>query len=1106
MSAVQRILLVAVAAGLGWATPSFAQDVGLPEPAPDSAAPSQTNDGAEPDGATPDAPGPVGIEGWAERLGVTPDALTDGETVAQLGADQRAAAASARANLDAVEAELSRANAVLKSMEDGHGESAINKVQSIRRRLALGRVRQLVGRVETHRSEISQAEMAAAWLDGHKSRQEDEARRRNQEAAEAARLREEARKAEAEASEASQQKLEEIAIAEREVVEAQDARSRKRVELATQRATIARETYYIVERRKWRVRELEAEGAANAALLEWQKKVEAKLITMSASADGDAAVEEDPHDAADKLYQDLGRRRADARTRIEDLSEPVSAASSALRRAAEGDAGASAEQDADEDDVELARGRASLVAALRERQREHVKLLELRRSLAERALDRAYVEFRFARQSQSELVPFLPATRRNQIRTLNTPNVQGVASEFTDFWIVVKHEASAETRLLIELPGRAFSVEGILWLGKFGFYFLLVVIAVRLVRNRREGFATEATRFVLDHNILRLPPKFVVKFFEVLQAISIDLTALVGVLVIIRALPGELPVFALVQSLVYAVYGYRIGTTAVETLMLPRWYRENTDREKWGATTPVDIGGDGIDLFDLELERAQFATGTARVLLIYTVICQLTLWVARATLGTFFLTFWVHVVGYLGYGIVVYVLLSLWKGTIARQFTRLDDGKSTEAEGFVTRHKDKFWGVVVIFGALAWLAGRAVMRWARKYLTGLDVTRQLGNFFLRKRIEREAGAKAVQRQPLTDTLPAELLEAFGETPAQSLPHLIPRAEQMAEIAENWDRFVAGHDGSVAIVGENGMGKSTFLHDVEEQLRAGSLRVDSADLDDKLVTEADLVGFVAGTLGVDLVRYDVMTLVERVLAGPRRAVVIDDCHHTFLRGVEGFAALDALLELVSLTNHHVFWALAFDELGWKYMNRFRSWGTRVKVLTLTGLGDDGVRQLIESRIAGTGFRLSFDNLVVSHGGRDKGYQVVESAAGYFRLLTEFSKGNPRIAVRYWLRSLSIGEDAMVHVSLFDTQPSVNISDLRSDEGFALAAIIQHDTLDAAELSRVLGSDVEICALYLNAWRETGLIRVDPNTGRARAVPDQLRQLRRQLGEIHFLYGA
>jgi hypothetical protein len=1075
------------------------------EAAPDAGSPAEAADPA-PSDAPPDALPEATAAAWAKKLGVELEALGKADRVEELAARMRAAAAAARGNRDATRAELVRAQAVLDSMPAGSTSDSAGKLTAVRRRLALGRARALRARADRFHAELEDAEAAATWLEGHRARQDEEARRRAKEAAEAARLRQEARKAEAEASEASQQKLEEIAIAEQEVLEAQDARSRKRVELATRRAAIARETYYIVERRKWRVRELETEAAAKSELTQWQVKIRAERKAILASVDGETGAEENPQEAANKLFLDLGRHRSDARAQINTLTDPLAVAAESLARAREGDAGADAEEGAEEDDKELRRGRENLAAALRERQREHVKLLELRQTLAERALDRAHIEFTFARRAQSSLVPYLPASRRNDLRALNTPNVEGVGEEFSDFWIEVQHEFRAEMRLVRELPGRIFSVEGILWLGKFGFYFLLVIIAVRVVRSRRDGFATEATRFVLDHNVFRMPPRIVVKCFELLQAVSIDVTALLGILVILHALPGDLPLFTLVQSVVFAVYAYRIGTTAVETLTLPRWYRENHDREKWGASTPVDLGNDGVDLFDLELERAQFATGTVRVLLIYTVICQFSLWVARATLGTFFLTFWIHVVGYLGYAIVVYVLLSLWKGTIARQFTRLDGGKSTAAEDFVSRHKDRLWGVIVIFLALAWLAGRGLLRWMRKYLVGLDATRKVGNFFLRKRIEREAGAKAVQKQPLTDTLPAGLLAAYSEDAMASRPHLLPRDAELAQFQAHWKHFTSGRDGSVAIVGENGMGKSVFVDQVEAHIRKDELPVAVAVMEEKLLTEVELIGFLSGTVGVITDGYTVMSLVRALLAGPRRAVVIDDCHHTFLRGVEGFGALDALLDVVSLTNHHVFWTLAFDELAWTYMNRFRSWGARVKLIKLTGFGDDGVRKMIESRVRAAGFQLSFDNLVVSRGGQDRGYQVVESAAGYFRLLTEFSEGNPRVAVRYWLRSLSVHDDGILHVSLFDTEPVASISELRSDEGFALAAVIQHDTLDASQLSRVLGAEVELCALYLNAWRETGLLKVDPKTGRARVVPDQLRQLRRQLAEIHFLYGA
>lgn len=1059
-----------------------------------------------PEVAPPPEPSEL-ADDWARRLGVPREDLDRPANVEALGNKARQDAEVLRAELQNVDVRLKRARGVLEALEAATPEAATaRRVNAVRRKMAAARVSGIVAERNKLEGRLVSVLAADTWLEERRETLTREAERRAKEAQEAARLREEARKAEEEASEASQQKLQEIAIAEREVLAAQDAHSRRRVELATRRAAVARETYYIIERRKHLVRALESEGEAATSLAEWKTKVAERLRAVRAEPDAvTTAKETNAADRAAALFDELARHRADARDRIHNLGPPTRAALQFLEAARDGDDGAEVEA-ANEENVELRRVQRDLAAALRERQREHVKLLELRSNLSARALDRAYSEFRYARRSQAALVSHLPESRRAQIRALNTANVTGVGDEFDDFWLEVQHEYLTERGLLFSIPDKLFSVEGFLWVGKFGLFLLVVFLGIRFVRARKDRFATEATRFVLDHNILRLPPRLVIKLFEVIQAIAVDAAKVAGALFLLHQLPGHLPVFDLIEALIYAIAAYRLGTMSVETLMLPRWYRENTDREKWGAAVQVDIDGDGIDLFDLELERAQFAVATCRALLVYTVACQFTLWLTRATLGNFFLSFWVHVLGYFGYAVVIYALLSLWKDVIARQFARMDSSEKSEAELFVNRHKDRPWGVIVIFVALAWLSGRDLARWTRHRVTGLDVTRRLSNFFLRKRIEREAGAKAVQKQPLTETLPPALLAAFAETPEASEPHLVARTEITAQVDALWTRFTGGRDGSVAVVGEQGVGKSTFLSQVEARLRQGELDVDATALDRKIITEAELTGFVAGTMKLDLESYTVDSVVQTILAGPRRAVVIDDCHHTFLRAVEGFEALEALLEIVSLTNHHVFWVLAFDELGWKYMNRFRSWGARVAVLELRGLDDDEVRQMIEDRVEAAGFGVSYDNLVVSRGGQDRGYQVVESAAGYFRLLTEFSRGNPRIAVRYWLRSLALHEDGLLHVSLFDTTAAVSITDLRSDEGFALAAVVQHDSLDAAELARVLGADIEMCALYLNAWREAGLIRVNPKTGRARALPDQLRQLRRQLAEIHFLYGA
>src|SRR5690606_2811676 len=110
----------------------------------------------------------------------------------------------------------------------------------------------------------------------------------------------------------------------------------------------------------------------------------------------------------------------------------------------------------------------------------------------------------------------------------------------------------------------------------------------------------------------------------------------------------------------------------------------------------------------------------------------------------------------------------------------------------------------------------------------------------------------------------------------------------------------------------------------------------------------------------------------------------------------------------------------------------------------------IQQLIRARDALAGLPLSFSELMVAHENDDQYYEIVKTSNGYFRLLHEFSDGNPRVALLYWLRSLKYdaNREAM-QVSLFQRPTPGVLTGVSNDHLFALAAIAQHGSLAASE---------------------------------------------------------
>ncbi len=650
----------------------------------------------------------------------------------------------------------------------------------------------------------------------------------------------------------------------------------------------------------------------------------------------------------------------------------------------------------------------------------------------------------------------------------------------------------------------------IIWLPQVFLVVAALMLVFRFVRNNRD-VAIDALR---DHLKVRWfssrGTAFAIKLTEVLREVILDVVLIVlwniGLTFLEPSTAEGAPLIILARVLVGGVLIYRITMGMTQALVLPGWYRlkKRDDGEEVEAALQ-EQDDQSVDLFSMEIQRAKFIVSTMRFFLLYTLICQYSLFLIRQTFGMFFIGRWMHVLGYLGYGIVVYVLLSLWKDFIAAQFTRLAGERWGRAAAFINKNKERPFGVLVIFVAFLYVLGQEIWRLSKRYIFNLAVTRQAINFIFRKRIEMEQQESKVER-PDIRKVPVEYRRAFEDRPldADTLER-INRAtvDVVSTILEDWQR--ESREGAVALISERGLGKSSVLNAVVGRFQP-HCEIIEWRFEDKIIDTPGVLKILGELFGLSQPCQTSAQMVKALMAEPRRLIVLDGCHNLFLRKVGGFSAITTFLEIVGLTKQRHGWLMAFNSFSWHYINRLRDWGLTCNVVELKGLSDDDIRALIEIRSAETGVVVDFSRLrggaSVSEIDGEEG--AISSARGYYRLLAEHSRGNPRVAMAYWLRSLRPTEDpGRMEVALFQVPvpPAIKMG---PDYRFMLAAIVQHDSLNAEELREIVNVDGAICSMALEQFHEMGIIEINPDTGRVNLEPVHFQQILKHLRTVNFLF--
>jgi hypothetical protein len=399
---------------------------------------------------------------------------------------------------------------------------------------------------------------------------------------------------------------------------------------------------------------------------------------------------------------------------------------------------------------------------------------------------------------------------------------------------------------------------------------------------------------------------------------------------------------------------------------------------------------------------------------------------------------------------LLFVIVQWWRATI---FERLRVASSGDGIATWVVSREKRWSSY--FAAAAgggYLLSQNVVRLAKTYLNELVITRRILAYLFRRELAKQSllHDDAEKLEPLTE---GQLL-AFD--PEARPPELLPTAAD-ADVARVLAAIDAPGGGVFAIVGERGSGKSTLLERIAKERRgAVSLDCPLGGLEPLLKT---LRANHAVKSVVDTAL--VAAVVERRAGG---AVLIDDAQRLVTPTIGGLDDLDRLLVVARASSERCTWVLAFDQALWQFVQRSR--GARPlfdDVIRLQPWSEEQIAALVQQRSEHAQVTPTFENLLAnpSHDEFMREEQLARTAAGFYRLLWDYSGGNPAVALQFWGRSLHQDQHENVHVRLFAAPEMDDLEELPDTASFVLHAIVQLEPIRVDDLvarTRIADRDV------------------------------------------------
>lgn len=339
---------------------------------------------------------------------------------------------------------------------------------------------------------------------------------------------------------------------------------------------------------------------------------------------------------------------------------------------------------------------------------------------------------------------------------------------------------------------------------------------------------------------------------------------------------------------------------------------------------------------------------------------------------------------------------------------------------------------------------------------------------------------------LTDTdqklaeIPAGYREKFEVYKDIEEDWYVPASGNIVQFRNALKKWEEGFASNMAVIGEKGSGKSTFISLAEKECgETDSIRIDVKETYWKTDQMLTLFGQHLGL--------EDFSKPEAIIRGlnnleENKVVFLENMQNLFLRNINGFMALEALWLIMAETKEKVFWVVSCSRYTWQFLNKAFNADTHFSyILNVDTLGQPEIKNLIMNRHKATGFRLVFEPDESIRKSRaykkrlDKPAEVQKYLEEeFFERLAAMAEGNCSIALILWLRSLEYGEKRNIIVRPVEVAVIDELDVLTPDVLFVIASIIMHDTLKVTDLTRVMNSSVMESRVILTKLKSRGIL--------------------------------
>jgi len=424
---------------------------------------------------------------------------------------------------------------------------------------------------------------------------------------------------------------------------------------------------------------------------------------------------------------------------------------------------------------------------------------------------------------------------------------------------------------------------------------------------------------------------------------------------------------------------------------------------------------------------------------------------------------------------VFLVLVHWWRPTVFKRFDRLDSlSKKAPLTAWILANRTgyKSFFAAMIGAVQLFLMGtvKIVGGWVSRF----DLTRRIHAYFFRREIDRIGEGKSRQvliplnGEPFSKLDPEMPFLDWHSCPADTL------REKLVQ------RAMAEQGGLIVVVAARGMGKSSLLRAVAEQ-----------------VAYAKILPCQANTTSADL---------QAVASDAPSLVLVDDVHTLIESRIGGFAKFDEVLAVARAHSERRTWVFAIDASVWPLLKRARDARPMFdERYNLQPWSERQIGELVSRRCLAGEINLHYEGLLerLPPGADevDRLDAIRAKRVGYERMLWDHVGGNPGLALQAWRASLGQDPEGAIHVRPLQVPDITKLERLPDASLFVLRAVLQLAPTSAETVAQATRLQTDQVIQDLSFGKAQGFY--EEKSGGIRIAWPWLRAVSRLLERRHLL---